>query len=145
MPGQLNLPVIRNGPADAPKTRADCVNGPRPCPWVSCRQHLHAVRDRPGRRGEGRALPPPQVVAHSHVTCALDVVDVEPDGLNRQVIGKLLGLTRERIRQVEERALSRLKLATQLATHRDGACALDCPWCADLSERKADAIARTAR
>lgn len=26
----------------APKTRADCLNAPRPCPWVSCRYHLLA-------------------------------------------------------------------------------------------------------
>ena len=23
-----------------PITRADCIDGPRPCPWVSCRHHL---------------------------------------------------------------------------------------------------------
>ena len=23
-----------------PKTRGDCINGPRPCPWVGCRHHL---------------------------------------------------------------------------------------------------------
>ena len=26
----------------APRTRADCLNAPRPCPWVSCRYHLLA-------------------------------------------------------------------------------------------------------
>jgi hypothetical protein len=25
---------------DRPRTRADCIDGPRPCPWYGCRYHL---------------------------------------------------------------------------------------------------------
>ncbi len=31
----LRLPVLQR-----PKTRGDCKDGPRPCPWVSCKYHL---------------------------------------------------------------------------------------------------------
>ena len=26
---------------ERPKTRADCVDGPRPCPYISCAHHLY--------------------------------------------------------------------------------------------------------
>src|ERR1019366_2346037 len=29
------------GSGERPKTRGDCVDGPRPCPWAGCRQHLY--------------------------------------------------------------------------------------------------------
>jgi hypothetical protein len=32
----------------APRTRADCVDGPRPCPWAACRYHAALVVDADG-------------------------------------------------------------------------------------------------
>lgn len=32
--------VTQRPPLDRPKTRGDCKDGPRPCPWVGCRHHL---------------------------------------------------------------------------------------------------------
>jgi hypothetical protein len=46
---------------------------------------------------------------HSPETCALDVVDREPDGAGRVTVGRLLGMTKERVRQIEERALAKLQ------------------------------------
>lgn len=121
-----------------PRTRAECIDGPRPCPWASCRHHLLLeiayakpridaqgnVRDtRPttirinrespdghvGRRPGLRAQAPAEVTrafvrdAVEHLeampyTCALDVVDEHPDGLQLTEIGDLLGVTCESIR-----------------------------------------------
>src|SRR5262245_9335478 len=36
--GRLLYPEMA---VDKPKTRADCVNGERPCPFVSCKHHLY--------------------------------------------------------------------------------------------------------
>lgn len=60
----------------------------RPCPRKACRYHLgHAAT----RRGE---------------SCALDVAD--GGGATLEEMGYLLGLTRERIRQIEAGALVKL-------------------------------------
>lgn len=100
--------------ADAPvPPRSECVTGPRPCHHYGCRYHLWVVRDRAGRRGRGWRVPEPVVRQHSPETCALDVVDSAPDGVGRVTVGRLLGLTRERVRQIEEAALAKLQ------AHRD--------------------------
>lgn len=39
MSAALRLPVVDTSP-ERPKNRIDCVDGHRPCPWVSCRYHL---------------------------------------------------------------------------------------------------------
>jgi DNA-directed RNA polymerase sigma subunit (sigma70/sigma32) len=39
----------------------------------------------------------------------LDVVDREPDGVGRVTVARLLGLTRERVRQIEEAAAAKLR------------------------------------
>lgn len=70
-----------------PRTRGDCENGERPCPHTGCRHHL---ADRRGR-------------LHGAESCALDVA--EQGGITLEAAGDLMGCTRERIRQIEERAL----------------------------------------
>ena len=80
-----------------PLTRGDCSQVPRPCPYVGCKYHLYLdVQDsgnlRLGFDGE------PWEMAES---CALDVADNNPDGITLEETGKILGLTRERVRQLE--------------------------------------------
>lgn len=104
----LGLPEVPVPP------RSECVAGPRPCPHYGCRYHLWVVRERAGRRqGRGSlrwwSTPQPVVRQHSPETCALDVVDREPDGAGRVTVGRLLGMTKERVRQIEERALAKLQ------------------------------------
>lgn len=91
---------------------------PRPCPFVSCRYHLYLHISRNKRRiyinplvrevGDiKRAL---EMLPH---TCALDAADLATLSNNRHLtleyIGNCLGLTRERIRQIERRALERIE------------------------------------
>lgn len=40
------LPLVEWGDS-RPKTRGECVDAPRPCPWVSCRHHMliHDIYD----------------------------------------------------------------------------------------------------
>ena len=111
--------------ADRPRTRGDCINAIRPCPWVGCRHHLyldvHAATGaitlnfpakddasktaRPGdRRGPEDSAVPVWQLKHS---CSLDVADM--GGLNGPEMGDLLELTKERIRQIEVSALGHLR------------------------------------
>jgi hypothetical protein len=116
----LDLPV--------PSTRGECVNGPRPCPHVRCSQHLwlRQSQDMPGRRSSNRRLPPEQLWARGE-SCVLDVADrVEQDELSRDAIGDLLGVSRERVRQIEVQALDQLR--PRLA-HEAGRCGPNCPIC----------------
>lgn len=92
--------------AERPRTRGECMGGPRPCPWVGCRYHLFlevvnqgsAIRLPRGLGVEPEMLEP---------SCALDVADDEPKTLEE--VAEYLGVTRERIRQVEDAALAKLK------------------------------------
>lgn len=58
--------------ADRPTRRSQCVDGPRPCPWVTCRYHLHldlVVKD-----GETVVRENPNYHEGAGVdSCALDV------------------------------------------------------------------------
>lgn len=89
---------------DRPKTRGDCQDGERPCPYVSCKYHLYLdVTD----RGSLTYNFPNKEVDELKETCALDVADRGGATLND--VGELLQLSRERIRQVENKVLHRLR------------------------------------
>lgn len=79
-----------------PATRADCIDGPRPCPHTTCSHHL-VNEIRRWRRTDDLAE-----------TCALDVADRGPQTL--ESLAQILCVTRERIRQIESDALTRIRL-----------------------------------
>lgn len=84
-----------------PKTRADCVDGPRPCPWVACKHHLYLdVNPNTGSITINFPDLEPWELQH---TCALDVA--EADDLTLEAVGDVLNITRERVRQIEVRAV----------------------------------------
>ncbi len=111
-----------------PRTRGECPSGP--CPWVGCRYHL--LRPKGGeeflfspQKGFGKrtlaGASPPFETADALVarwewmkeTCALHYADnIEHPGLDNEgtleQIAQIFGLSRERIRQIEERALEKL-------------------------------------
>ena len=90
---------------DRPQTRADCISGPRPCLFVSCRYHLYL--DVNPETGSIKLNFPDKEVWDLQETCALDVA--ERGGVTLEEVGHIMNLTRERIRQVEVRGLQKLK------------------------------------
>ena len=93
---------------DKPKKRKDCINGIRPCPYVSCRYHLF-LSVRPTTKG-GRVRvnwPLLESPADMRWSCALD--EAERGGLTLEELGKRLNITRERARQIEGMALQRIR------------------------------------
>lgn len=59
-------------------------------------------------------MPPPKVVQHTRVTCALDVAHTQPDGASAQTVGKLLGIVPRRVDQLEQRAMEKLRRAARM-------------------------------
>lgn len=100
-------------PGGRPRTRGECEDGPRPCPWVSCRHHLYLeVNDRTVKINF-----PGLEIEELVETCALDVAD--RGGLSLEDVGPLINVTRERIRQIELSALAALP-RDQLQELHDG-------------------------
>lgn len=88
-----------------PKTRADCVDGPRPCLFVSCKHNLYL--DVNPRTGSIKLNFPDKEIGELKDTCALDVA--ERGGITLEEVGAIMNLTRERVRQVEMRGLMKLR------------------------------------
>ena len=88
-----------------PLNRAECVNGPRPCPWVSCRYHLFV--DVNPRTGSLRYNFPGKELWELKYTCALDVAENGECSLER--LGEVMNLTGERIRQLANAGLGEVR------------------------------------
>jgi len=98
-----------------PKTRGDCVDAPRPCPFLSCRHHIAYEVSAVGsitHRFPGLEL------EDLPETCSLDVAD---DGVDKTLeeIGLVMNLTRERVRQIEEEAIETLQLHRRMRLFYD--------------------------
>lgn len=87
---------------DRPLTRGDCKEMPRPCPFVSCSHHLYPVFVLGAQTRSPLSDCEPWQMPE---TCDLDVAD--RGGATLEEVGKITGVTRERIRQIEEKALKR--------------------------------------
>jgi len=98
-----------------PRTRAECVGGPRPCPFVSCKHHLFI--DVSSRTGAIKLNFPDMEVWDMPESCALDVAD--RGGTTLEDVGAIMNLTRERIRQVEVKALAKLEMLRDTRALRD--------------------------
>ena len=111
---ELRLGALMYPPVDDPRpeTRLECKDGPRPCPWVSCKHHLYL--DVNPDTGSIKLNFPDLEVWDMRETCALDVAD--RNGITLEEVGEIMNLTRERIRQVEVRGLLKLKMLTPLGT-----------------------------
>jgi hypothetical protein len=88
-----------------PRLRSECAEGPRPCPFVSCQHHLFV--DVSPRTGAIKLNFPDIEVWQMGESCALDIAD--RGGTTLEDVGAIMNLTRERIRQVEVRALAKLQ------------------------------------
>jgi hypothetical protein len=100
---------------DKPKMRSECVEGIRPCPFVSCKHHLYL--DVSSRTGAIKLNFPDLEVWEMTETCALDIAD--RGGTTLEEVGAIMNLTRERIRQVEVKALAKLDALQDMMALRD--------------------------
>ena len=98
-----------------PRMRAECLEGARPCPFVSCQHHLYL--DVSARTGAIKLNFPDLEVWEMNETCALDVAD--RGGTTLEDVGAIMNLTRERIRQVEVKALAKLEALRDMSALRD--------------------------
>jgi len=79
-----------------PKTREECSNVPRPCPYVGCKHHLYLdVR----QNGNIRLNFPDIEPGDMEESCSLDVADQGAHSLDATM--GYLNVTRERVRQIE--------------------------------------------
>lgn len=92
--------------ATRPKTRGDCAEGPRPCPYVSCKYNLFV--DVNPKTGSVKMNFPDKELEELADTCALDVADRA--GITLEEVGVIMNLTRERVRQLEMRGLIKLRV-----------------------------------
>lgn len=88
-----------------PRTRSECKDMERPCPFVSCKYHLYI--DVHPVRGSIKLNFPDVEIWEMTETCALDVAD--RGGITLEEVGEIMNLTRERVRQVETAGLARLQ------------------------------------
>jgi hypothetical protein len=106
-----------------PRIRAHCKDGPRPCPWFGCKFHLaidvgengsirviggSRLSATPTDREIERFVDAAIARASSVGSCVLDLVDRSPDGVTLATIGTVLVVSRERIRQLERKAIKPL-------------------------------------
>ena len=110
--GRVQYPDVGQH-AERPRTRAECPPPGEPCPWVSCKHHLYLdVND---RTGSVKINFPDLEVWELAEPCALDVAD--RGGITLEEVGALMNLTRERVRQLETRAVAQLAESTDLRSH----------------------------
>jgi hypothetical protein len=87
-----------------PRMRAECIDSPRPCPYVSCQHHLYLDVT---EAGSIKINFPDVEVEDMNETCALDIAD--RGGMTLDEVGDIMNLTRERARQIEAKGLMLLK------------------------------------
>jgi len=98
-----------------PSTRADCPTVEESCPYIFCRYHLWFD----GMDTSGEPIESGCYGDTDH-TCCLNEIDKSPGGMDLSEIGQILGLTKQRIHQIEGDALKYLrKHAGNLVTFVD--------------------------
>lgn len=88
-----------------PRTRGECKDMPRPCPFVSCAHHLYL--DVNPETGTIKLNFPHLEVWEMRESCSLDVAD--RGGITLEEVGAIVNLTRERICQVEVMGLTKIR------------------------------------
>lgn len=87
-----------------PRTRGDCAEGRRPCPFVSCRHHLYLeVQPSGAILVNFPALEPHQLKR----SCSLDEADLGPKSLRE--VGRRMNMSFECVRGIEGDAIRSVK------------------------------------
>ncbi len=89
--------------AGRPRTRGDCIGGPRPCRWTGCRHHLAVTSSALGARVRSRD---PEALRES---CALDVAD--RGGASPPAIAELMGLSETSVFEALASGLAKVRAA----------------------------------
>ena len=109
---------LREIDATRPRFRFECLpGGPayvRPCPYAMCRFNMFTVLVTCEQRLNSTPREPPRLIMSPtdldpEYSCVLDIVDRQFSGYTLEEVGQILGVTRERIRQVQNDALSKIK------------------------------------
>ncbi len=116
-------------PPSRPKTRGECVNGVRPCPWAGCRHHLLLDVKAKGRL-EMYADEPDQLAE----TCSLDVADRGGES-NRDVAALIGGVT---TRQAVQETIAEAGRKLDSLEVRDLLGFVHPPYGIDLSDMDSD-------
>lgn len=96
-----------------PRTRGECKDEPRPCPYVTCRHHLLLDIARDGRLYVTRDMDEADedsvgdALEQMPQTCALDVAD--RGGMFEEDVAGLLNLTRTHIADIETAAKRKIR------------------------------------
>jgi hypothetical protein len=106
--GDEDLSIL--GELPRPRVRADCLDVPRPCPFVSCRYNLFLDVGPNGSLRSNFREWDPELLDPS--MCALD--HAERGGLTLQEVGHICKLTRERVRQLVEKSAAKLSTNRRL-------------------------------
>lgn len=106
-PLHIDLDALR------PRTRGDCIDGARPCPWVGCRHHFYLDVS---EIGSIKLNFPELDVADLTESCALDVAD--RGAITLEATAQTMNLTRERVRQIEVKAYAAANAAPLLTELR---------------------------
>ena len=115
-----------------PRTRADCEDGPRPCPWVGCRYSLYLDVKNRSIKLNFPALEVDEMVE----SCALDVADRGEATLPE--LSAVMNLSYDRSYQITALGLAHAKaIAAELAVEVEGPPARK-PRVANASRRTTD-------
>lgn len=119
-----------------PTSRDECVSGPRPCPFVSCRHHLYL--DVQAATGSIKFNFPDLEPGELADSCALDVA--ARGGATLERVAELMNMTRERVRQIERSVGARVQRDPELAellAHEAEPWATPAPRTVHVDERDA--------
>lgn len=119
---RVRLPLAPRDP-EAPRTRGECPEE-RPCPWFGCRHHMSLRLSAAGKpvvlgaseaTGDWEATEAAllSILDSDRPTCSLDLAE-RAHSLDE--IGKVFGVTRERVRQIERVGMAALR-ASRLREH----------------------------